>query len=258
MKILFLRSLAGAAVLLTCWLPLQAQSALPYVLASSGGTGTMPNGTTLNFTLGEPFTTTIGSDPQFTQGFQQPNTSGNPLPVQWLDFSGVARNGHNYLSWRTAQEKNNDYFQVERSRDGRIFQAIGQLPSKAINGNSSSELAYTYIDKTAVAGINYYRLQQVDKDKRSSYSRTIQLESTTTSQGFAVSPNPARDKVYLSVPQVSDAARVQITDVTGKTTRTIKLTGTTTEIDLSGWVSGIYFLKYTDGAVQESVKVIKD
>ena len=259
MKRLLLRSLTGIIALLICWLQSHAQSALPYVLASSGTTGTMPNGTTLNFTLGEPFVTTIGSSPQFTQGFQQPNTSGNPLPVQWLDFSGTIRNGDNHLHWRTAHEKNNDYFQVERSRDGLVFHAIGQTPTKAANGNSNSELAYTYIDKAAPAGVNYYRLRQVDKDKSYSYSFVIKLENAITGQVFSVSPNPAQSKVYLSLLSAGGGkAQAQITDVIGKMIKTVQLMSITTEIDLNGWASGIYFITYTDGIIQESVKMIKE
>jgi hypothetical protein len=258
MKILFLRLLTSLAILLTGLSPLHAQSALPYVLASSGSTGTMPNGTTLNFTVGEPFTATIGSSPQFTQGFQQPSTSGNPLPVQWLDFSGTARNGHNYLGWRTAQEKNNDYFQVERSRDGLTFQIIGKVPSSAVNGNSSNELAYSYIDKDVPAGASYYRLKQVDKDKRFSYSKVIRLEHDVTGQFLSVSPNPTHGKVYLSIPRAGKASQAQVTDITGKYLKTVQLTSATTEIDLSGWASGVYFIKYTDGSVQELVKLVKD
>lgn len=185
MKITLLRSLAGLGILLSCWFPAKAQSVLPFVLASTGGTGVAPGGTTLNFTVGEPFTATIGASPQFTEGFQQPSTSGNPLPVRLLDFSGTAKNGYNLLLWHTAQEINNDYFNVERSRDGIVFETIGKTYSLAINGNSNRELAYTFMDKTMLSGINYYRLQQVDKDKRSSYSVVISLDNSGVTQSFS-------------------------------------------------------------------------
>ncbi len=73
-------------------------------------------GTTFNFTVGEPFVTTIGANPKFTQGFQQPSTSGTPLPVHLLDFSGTAKNEYNLLTWDTAQEENNDYLMWSEAR----------------------------------------------------------------------------------------------------------------------------------------------
>ncbi len=258
MKITLLRSLAGLSILLSCWLPAKAQSVLPFVLASTGGTGLAPGGTTLNFTVGEPFTSTIGTSPQFTEGFQQPSTSGNPLPVRLLDFNGVAKSGYSLLNWRTSQEINNDYFNVERSRDGIAFQAIGKVYSLAVNGNSNGTLAYTLIDKTMSPGINYYRLQQVDKDKQSSYSMVISLDNSGPAQSFSLSPNPARNKLYLLLTTVGEHSQIQITDVSGREIKSLQLTNVVTEMDISGLATGTYFVRYTDGQNSESIKVVKE
>lgn len=258
MKTSFITSLTGIGLLLAASLEGSAQSALPYVLASTGGSGTAPNGSTVNFTVGEPFTATIGNNPQFTEGFQQPNTSGNPLPVQLLDFSGLARNGYNLLQWQTAQEKNNDYFSLERSSDGTHFLAIGQVYSKAPAGNSSDKLAYTYADRTMPAGMNYYRLRQVDRDKQFTYSNVIRLDNAGAAQSFSVSPNPARDRIFLSVQSLSDQAILTISDIYGREIRSMHPSGTVTEIDLSAWTAGTYILRYSDGQYNESVKVVKN
>ncbi|WP_118973259.1 T9SS type A sorting domain-containing protein [Taibaiella koreensis] len=245
--------------LIACGFIAQAQSALPYVLASTGGGGTMPGGATLNFTLGEPFVATIGANPRFTQGFQQPSTSGTPLPVHLLDFSGIARNEYNFLIWHTAQEKNSDYFDVERSQDGIAFRSIGRVYSSAVNGSSNEKRAYTFPDKTMPAGTNYYRLKQVDRDGQSSYSFIISLDHTNTQQsGFTLSPNPTKGKVYFSVASITDQSFLQINDISGKEIKFLKLTAITTEIDLDGLAGGTYFIRYIDGQNSAWAKVIKE
>ncbi|WP_118973262.1 T9SS type A sorting domain-containing protein [Taibaiella koreensis] len=258
MKRILISSLPALVLLLTGQLPAAAQSVLPYVLASSGNSATAPGGAIVNFTIGEPFTSTIGSNPQFTQGFQQPSTSGNPLPVQLLDFSGIAKGGYNLLQWQTVQEKNNDYFSLERSADGGRFQPIGQVYSKAPGGNSSDKLGYSYADQTMPAGTNYYRLRQVDRDGQFSYSKVVALTNAGATQQFSVSPNPTKGKVFFSVSTLSNEAVLTIADLYGRELKRMKPVATVTEIDLSAWTAGTYFLHYSDGLYRESVKVVKD
>lgn len=258
MKRLLIPSLLVTGLLLLLQLRVEAQAVLPYVLASSGGSAVATSGAIVNYTLGEPFTATIGSNPQFTQGFQQPSTSGTPLPVQLLDFSGIAKEGYNLLQWHTAQEKSNDYFSLERSTDGIRFEAIGQVYSKAPGGNSSDKLAYSYTDRTMPAGRNYYRLRQVDKDKQFSYSGVIDLTNAGMKYGFSVSPNPTKGRLFLSVNTLSAQSKLTICDIYGRELKSMQPKTTVTEIDLSAWTAGTYFLRYADGPYSESVKIVKE
>lgn len=258
MKRQLIPSLLVTALLLLLQFRVEGQAVLPYVLASAGGSAVATSGAIVNYTLGEPFTATIGSNPQFTQGFQQPSTSGTPLPVQLLDFSGLAKEGYNLLQWQTAQEKNNDYFSLERSTDGIHFQAIGQVYSKATGGNSSSKLAYSYTDRTMPAGRNYYRLRQVDRDKQFSYSGVIDLTNAGMAYQFSVSPNPTKGRAFLSVNTLSDQSALTICDIYGRELKTMTLKATVTEIDLSSWTAGTYLLRYTAGPYKESVKIVKE
>lgn len=259
MKAILLRLTAVVVSLTGCSFIAQAQSALPCVLASAGGTGTVPGGATFNFTLGEPFVATIGVNPRFTQGFQQPSTSGIPLPVYLLDFSGIAANEYNFLSWHTAQEKNNNYFDVERSRDGIVFHSTGRVYSSARNGSSSEKIAYTFADKTMPAGVSYYRLRQVDQDGQQRYSFIISLERTGSRQtGFTLSPNPTKGKVCFSIAAITEHSFIQINDISGKAIQLIQPNTLVTEIDLSNLANGVYFIRYTEGQNSSWAKVVKE
>lgn len=103
--------------------------------------------------------------------------ASSPLPVEWL-YVDAHRNGE-YVSmrWATAAESNSDFFEVERSLDGRTFRACGRLPAR---GFSQEVTHYSWFDEQAFALAAYYRLRQVDLDGAVAYSRVCFLEADPT------------------------------------------------------------------------------
>ena len=84
----------------------------------------------------------------------------NPLPIELIEFAGTADNTHNLLTWKTATELNNDYYIIERSIDGTLWQVIDKQSGA---GTTSSASTYSHRDKTYIStATNYYRLTQVD------------------------------------------------------------------------------------------------
>lgn len=81
------------------------------------------------------------------------------LPISLLYFRGDSYDYYNKLTWSTASETNNDYFVVEKTRDGIDF---GQVCKVAGAGNSTAQLFYETYDLFVIDGISYYRLKQVD------------------------------------------------------------------------------------------------
>ncbi len=87
-------------------------------------------------------------------------------------FSGENTNDVNKLEWVTNVEINNDYFQVERSSDGVLWNSIGTLDGM---GSTQETQRYSLNDVTYTNSMNYYRLKQVDNDGKFSYSKIISL-----------------------------------------------------------------------------------
>jgi hypothetical protein len=85
----------------------------------------------------------------------------DPLPIELFSFNGIKLGNNNLIEWITASEFNNDYFILERSNDGEIWDIIYL---KTGSGNSNQSIKYTYNDYTFKNTINYYRLTQVDFD----------------------------------------------------------------------------------------------
>ena len=101
-------------------------------------------------------------------------TVATGLPIELLYFNGVRFETVNKLSWSTASEKNNDYFNIEKTKDGNDWIEIANLPGA---GNSSTQLFYSFADDKAESIINYYRLKQTDYDGKFKYSDIISIDN---------------------------------------------------------------------------------
>jgi hypothetical protein len=136
-----------------------------------------------------------------TGGLSNQQTFCNPttlLPVGFLKFDAFLQNGAVQLEWITASEKNNRYFLIERSADATNWFQIGKQFSKAPNGTSEQQLSYQFTDESPLAGMNYYRIRQVDYDGKYSFSGTRTIDLTPHSRPV-VFPNPFSNSFNLNV-----------------------------------------------------------
>jgi len=186
-----------------------------------------------------PFTetTNISGRPATGQIYGFAPNGVNPLPVELIAFTGELQGADALLNWRTASEKNNDRFEVERSMDGREYTVVTTLPGE---GSSSQPRSYAYTDKKAVqAGSTmYYRLRQVDTDGSASYSPVVALTRTRGGEmALQLVPNPAHDRVQVLG---ASTETVQIRDLTGRLLRTVSAAQA---LDLTGLSAGMYLVQ---------------
>ncbi len=116
------------------------------------------------------------------------------LPVTLTRFDANFAEQRVHLHWTTAQEINNDYFQVERSADGKYYQTIGQVKGQ---GSTTDEVHYTFADTKFLHGVGYYRLKQVDFDGKYKYSNIISVQAAMQTE-ISIYPNPANHEVQIS------------------------------------------------------------
>ncbi len=72
---------------------------------------------------------TVSSPFGFSAFFANTNTN-TPLPVVLGDISAVNMGKENRVNWETRTEHAGDYFEVERSKDGKHFEQIGSVTAK--------------------------------------------------------------------------------------------------------------------------------
>lgn len=100
---------------------------------------------------------------------------GVSLPVHLLSFDGKYNNGNSTLSWQTSPESTEDRFIVERSSDGRQYNAIGTVPASASISTANGNRQYHFNDPHPAAGSAFYRLKIIDRDGPEKYSAIVTI-----------------------------------------------------------------------------------
>lgn len=126
------------------------------------------------------------------------DTANTPLPVTWLKFYGEFTGYHNLLKWTTISEINNDFFSIEKSKDGNSWEEIGIVSG---HGNSTERINYQFTDFYPNYGENYYRLKQVDFNGKKDYSEVIIVNSSFNSIS-SIYPNPANSSVTINTEAI--------------------------------------------------------
>lgn len=150
---------------------------------------------------------------EFTTGSEQ------PLPIELLDFYAEAKNGFIEIKWITASEKNNDFFTLERSLDGKEFRPIGEVDGM---GNSVETTYYTYEDHNPSLGVQYYQLKQTDFDGAYEYSKIIRVSYQEHMSQFEVTvfPNPVSTSydfaVQINSSNKESSVSISIFDMLGR------------------------------------------
>jgi hypothetical protein len=187
-------------------------------IGCSSGSGGTVTATITNLSPGQ--VVTIGIDgnagANCTYNISASNTVPVPLPIELLNFTATKNVGYINLNWATATEKNNDYFTIEKSIDGNIFETVDIVDAA---GNSNSARSYTYNDKKPYYGTSYYRLKQTDYDGNYTYSlmRAIVFKNDIK-LSYDIVPNPAGSGGFnLQFNSIADEVyAVEITNLSGR------------------------------------------
>lgn len=186
----------------------------------------------------------------------------SPLPIVLLYFRGERASTDVQLTWKTAQEINNERFELERSRDGLTYTRIASINGK---GTTHTATTYQYTDTEASPEFGYYyRLKQVDTDGTFEYSRPVFVNAETNTHRWAVYPNPMNQVVTL---EESDAMRsgatVTITIISSSGVEVYHNKGTlkslTADIQerMKSVNTGIYLIRIADESYSELHRIAK-
>jgi hypothetical protein len=199
--------------------------------------------------------TQADGDKFWTAPIRYTRNDATPLPVQLTSFQAVLQNEYQaVLRWATATELNSDYFAVERSVNGVNYYEVGR---QAAAGTSSLSRAYELRDPQPLTGLTYYRLRQVDKDKKVTYSVVVTLAPTAREAAQAnVYPNPVAGNASgrLALRGLTDQkVTVRVMDMLGRVVTTQQFQPATYTADVplllpAATAAGIYSVTITAGA----------
>ena len=168
------------------------------------------------------------------------------LPIKLLDFNAILIDKSSVqLNWQTSSETNNDYFSIERSKNGQDWEEINTIKGA---GNSSSILNYSVNDFNAFKGVSYYRLKQTDFDGKYTYSqiKSVNVKSFKNIQ-LEVFPNPTENRITI-IGDKTELKQVRIfnilgQDVTSLTSVISNENNSKIIIDLESLTNGLYLIK---------------
>jgi len=119
-----------------------------------------------------------------------------PLDRNLLDFKGVLENKKAVITWTTIGNDFVEFFDIERSTDGRNFVNAGRVD---IRSSAETKMQYRFEDVLdGAAPVIYYRLKSRSTNGSLQYSRVIRL-TTNARQEWVLYPNPVQNFVQLSL-----------------------------------------------------------
>ena len=180
-----------------------------------------------------------------------------PLPVTLTRFAADLAGRQVKVSWSTATELNNAYFEVERSGDGHGFASVGRV---AANGNSTQLREYSLLDSPTKGKVFYYRLRQVDEDGTASYSgvRTVTMPEAAGSIVLVPNPAPANVTVDLTTAPALEYT-VQISDLMGRLSSTQRVVGGQQVMlaESQNLKPGVYLITINGNSVNVTKRLVK-
>lgn len=188
----------------------------------------------------------------FTANAQLPGQ----LPVNLKAFKARAESSNKVqVFWTTEYEKDNGYFNIERSEDGTNFKVVGRVAGVNSHGILTD---YTFYDNNCLKGISFYRLKQVDIDTKFSYSPIERVKNAAVTNSFDVYPNPATGNTFKInvLKNTTDNIDVMIFDQCGRLQLKQQFSNNNTNNINHHLPAGMYTLKITGKEFTETKKLV--
>jgi len=168
------------------------------------------------------------------------------LPVSLRSFTAARNNSTVFLKWETVTEENSRGFYIERNPGSNVWQTLGFVSTKAINGNSSSLLTYEYSDINNAKGITQYRLRQIDINGKHAYSQIRAVRAGSQKGKTIIYPNPSNDgKVNVVFADVNTIRDVSLMDMNGRVMKQWKGVANN-NIQIDNLTVGFYTIRIID------------
>lgn len=181
------------------------------------------------------------------------------LPVKLLSFKADDNgDGTVNITWSTAEEKNNDYFTLQRSTDGVTFTEFATVKG---NGTVQKLSKYDAQDTEPTAERLYYRLSQTDFDGTTETFAPVFVEVKLKTAEMSAYPNPMTGRnLTVHLPK-AEAGAMQMLDHRGKVILNKEIDGSSTIIELEftdELVQGLYYINYKSASgIVKNLKIVK-
>lgn len=176
------------------------------------------------------------------------------LPVHLSSFRSLPQTHAIQLRWSTSSEINNSHFEVERSANGADWDMLGKVNG---HGTTSVPREYVFEDPTPLAGLNYYRLRQVDFDGTFAFSPVVVESMESLDAGaLQVWPVPAASTVNLRWNGAVETT-IEVLDAQGRLLRTLRIVPNGQfELPVREFSSSLLFLRTVNAQGEVSIRKV--
>lgn len=180
-------------------------------------------------------------------------SADNPLPIELLSFDARPEGSQVRLDWRTATERDNDYFTIERSANGEDFEDVGRVDGA---GNSTTVLHYSDLDRWPLPGTSFYRLRQTDFDGTSTWSGTVAVRMP--GKGAQDLVLLTGDDRVIALHDFAAGSTMDVLDMTGRVVwRGRTETDSRSDVPFGTLSGGAYVLRVSDGVRSASAPFVR-
>lgn len=180
---------------------------------------------------------------------------GLVLPVELTYFKGEQTGAFVSLHWRTTTERDNAYFEVEKSDDGWHWVGVGRVEGR---GTTNEATNYDLLDNHPFPGINYYRLRQVDIDGKEEYLEVVSIDLRNLEDfgNLRLAPNPATTHLQLSNVELADFDYLQVNDQHGR--QVLMTHDLASSLEIGHLEPGIYILQLKGASTTQTLRFVKN
>lgn len=197
-----------------------------------------------NGTFSDLFTGTVTLNPSG----ETCDYSANALPISLVYINAQIENSTVVIKWETAQEVNNERFEIQKSTDGRNFETFTWI---AGSGSTNESQNYEIRHSDYTKGVNYYRLKQIDHDGVFEFSPIVAVNAqsgiwTRLGKNIVVQ---GEEVIILNAMEEN----FEIFDYSGNKMSSGFIGAQNQSLSTIGFVTGMYFIRTGGGSVLKFV-----
>ena len=176
------------------------------------------------------------------------------LPIHLINFT--LSNGINTvtLQWKTDNEINNRGYEIQRSSNGTNWATLDFV---AASSSSAGLHEYEWEDKSPLTGKSYYRLKQIDVDRKFDYTIVLPVNRNSPSVTTLIYPNPVREVLQVNFGRNISTGNLQLYNSQGQLALTQVITSQSSlQVNVKHISAGVYYLKVKLPGEAGSYKII--
>lgn len=109
------------------------------------------------------------------------------LPLSLTSLKAESKNNGTIVKWTVINETGIKAYRLEKSVDGRLFNALALVDTQA----GAGEQSYQYWDKEPPAPVHYYRIRLMGTNGEIKYSNVVKVQMQAIGDAIVIYPNPA-------------------------------------------------------------------